>query len=515
MNKQTLLLFASLPLLAQSAAKQPNTEPQHLIAFLGDSFAAGEGAPSNTGDKWVNEPCHLSQENGRHRAAEILGALVPARRVFTSSGFKTVDDFQVKDVACTGATITEGILGPYAGINRMRPAGPGPNSIQPPQIDQIESWMKASPRNRDSVDTVVISIGGNDVGFAKIISECMNPLAGDCNDSDYLQSMMNNGNFYMPHLIGYNRLRQAFIDMDAKIREKLKPSRIILVGYPNGLRDEYGNLCDEFNENFHILPDGDGFKPSSFGGATVHVKAPESSFIETELIARINTERKSIAANLGWQFIDIQPFTRNHGFCSNKPWFNTPKTTWRDQEDFNGTAHPNATGYKVYQNFLVRELARAHGIRLTSPVTGHHEQFSFQLAKRGGGQFIGDFSDRFSGFPYTVLHHRNFVAHAKFLLDPNPSRFTEIRLEVSSTDFAFNPPASDIRVITPAGGLVQDGMIRADFNTAQYDDNDLLFIRWRFKHVPFWDPAAAPVVSYSTVAKYRVHGILPLIPAND
>jgi hypothetical protein len=513
MNKQTaLFLAATLPLLAQPSLRDP--APKHLIAFMGDSFAAGEGAPSTTGGpKWVSEPCHRSEENGRARVAELLGALVPNRTVLTANGLRTVDDFQTKDVSCTGATITSGILGPYSGISRMRPEGPGPNFVQKPQIEQIETWMSEAPRNRQSIDTLVISIGGNDVGFAQIISTCMNPLEGDCNENDHLRSVMENGNFYMPHLIGYNRLRSAFLDMERQIRERLNPKRVILVGYPTGSRDEFGELCDKFDENFHILPNGDGYSPSNFGGATVHVTADESLFIETSLISRINRERKEIATELGWQFVDIQPFTKTHGYCAAKPWFNTPKTAFAKQGDFNGTAHPNSTGYKVYENFLLREVARAHDIRINHPITGTHEQFSFTLTKRSGGTVSGNLSDRFGGFPYTMLHQRDFTAKMKYLLNPNPNVITEIRMEVSSIDFEFNPPANAIRTIIPATGLDQDGMLRADFTTNQYVDNDLIFVRWRIKHVPFWNTTAAPVTSYSTVAKFRVkHPVLPIVP---
>ena len=513
MNTQTaLLLAATLPLLAQRVALDP--APKHLIAFMGDSFAAGEGAPSTTGgDKWLSEPCHRSEENGRARAAQLLGALVPNRTVFTANGLRTIDDFQTKDVSCTGATITSGILGPYSGISRMRPEGPGPNVIQKSQIEQIETWMSQAPRNRQSIDTLVISIGGNDVGFAQIISTCMNPLEGDCHQDDHLRSIMENGNFYMPHLIGYNRLRSAFLDMERQIRERLNPKRVILVGYPTGSRDEFGQLCDKFDENFHILPNGDGYVPSNFGGATAHVTAAESLFIETSLISRINRERKEIATELGWQFVDIQSFTKTHGFCAAKPWFNTPKTAFAKQGDFNGTAHPNSTGYKVYENFLLREIARAHDIRIERPVTGTHEQFSFRLTRRGSGtQISGNLSDRFGGMPYSILHERNFTAQIKYLLNPNPARITSIRLEVSTTDFAFNP--TDVRVINPATGLDQDGMLRADFTTSQYGDNQLIFIRWRFESVPFWNTTATPTVSHSTVARFRVHSILPLIPVD-
>ena len=519
MIKHAALLIA-LPLLAQplpinTRVALQDSSPKHLIAFMGDSYASGEGAPQRGANKWDAEPCHRSEENGRYRAAQLLGSLVPSRTVVTSAGLRVVDDFQVTDVSCSGATITSGILGPYTGVERMRPEGPGPKADLKPQIDQVESWMKAAPRNRESIDTLVISIGGNDVGFAKIIATCMDPThPTNCNEDSTLQTLMNIGNPFGGTLIGYARLRQAFVDMDQKIREKLNPKRIILVAYPNGVRDEFGQLCDQYDENFSLLPIFETYVPSigALGGATVHIKAAEASFIETQLIGRVNNERRAIAADLGWQFINIQNFTKTHGYCAAQPWFNTPKTSWNNQDDFTGTAHPNAKGYKVYENFLLRELARAHDIHADANVTGNHEEFAFTLTRRGSASRVnGDSSDLFGGLPYTIQHERNFTARMKYLLNPNPDVFTNIRLEVSTTDFAFNP--TDVRVVAPSTGLIQEGMLSADFPTNAYADNQLIFVRWRLQHTPFWNATAAPETSYSTVKKYRVNGFRPLLPA--
>lgn len=143
-------LFIALPLLAQplpinNQLALQDSSPQHLIAFMGDSYASGEGAPQRGATKWASEPCHRSEENGRFRAAQLLSSLVPSRTVLTPLGLRTVDDFQFTDVSCSGATITSGIVGPYSGVERMRPDGPGPKADLKPQIDQVESWMKAAP----------------------------------------------------------------------------------------------------------------------------------------------------------------------------------------------------------------------------------------------------------------------------------------------------------------------------------------------------------------------------------
>lgn len=480
----------------------PSTVPKHLVAFMGDSYSAGEGAPAPEPARWADPGCHRSANNGRVNAATTLDLAVPNRSVIGLFGQTTVDDFHSKDVSCSGATVSGGILGGYRGVREMRPSGPAPSHNVPSQISQIEDWMKASPRNRSNIDSLVIGIGGNDVGFATAVSNCMNPIEGNCNENMGLRSLMNTGG---AGLVGFNNLREEFIRLDAQVRERLNPQRIILTSYPNGTRDEFGRLCDEHDEDFSIFTiDGNTFHPAfnSLFGATKHVNAAESGFLESSLLDRVNDLRRSIAAELGWEYIDVQEFTRTHGYCANEPWFNTPRTSWLRQADFNGAMHPNVSGYRVYEHFVLRALARAHDIRVLRAVSGNHERPAFVMVRRSDNrQTTLNYTNFLSGYHYAVSYEENFVARFKFLLNPNPSIFYEVRLEVSETDFAFNP--SSVRVIAPAQSNPQEGMIHANVSTNQYDNNQLIFVRWRFKTLPFWNLTVEPATSYSTVQRFR------------
>jgi lysophospholipase L1-like esterase len=104
---------------------KPNPIQKGYVAF-GDSFAAGFGTGTTTTD---------SCRRGEFSYPKQLNASAPA-------GI----DFQ--NIACSGAVITEIISG-------------GANS-------QIDAWI-----NPADSDIATLSIGGNDVGFSKILDACV------------------------------------------------------------------------------------------------------------------------------------------------------------------------------------------------------------------------------------------------------------------------------------------------------------------------------------------------------
>lgn len=130
-----------------------------LLVALGDSYASGEGNPRNV-DAWIASPgafdaywddaaCHRSVLGGPARAALALEQASPRTSV------------TLVDVACSGATIEQGILGPQ------------PNAAGLSQIEQVRQIVGDRP-----IDAVTISIGGNDVGFGSVLETCL--LATDC-----------------------------------------------------------------------------------------------------------------------------------------------------------------------------------------------------------------------------------------------------------------------------------------------------------------------------------------------
>src|SRR5262249_29554101 len=155
-----------------STITQVVTVKDILIISIGDSYASGEGNPleaqefdfigcrskeavwGDTGDDPDCVRCHRSVLSGPAQAALQVEQADP----HTSVTFVSF--------ACSGAQIEVGVLQPYAGIE-----GPPGTSNLPPipaQIDQVSSLAQGR-----AIDALVVSIGGNDAGFSKIIKACV------------------------------------------------------------------------------------------------------------------------------------------------------------------------------------------------------------------------------------------------------------------------------------------------------------------------------------------------------
>lgn len=128
-----------------------------LMVAMGDSYASGEGNPRNV-DAWLrdggpfisfdpywdDDPCNRSTRGAPAQAALALERASPMTSV------------TLVYVACSGATVDGGILGPQSGAGQA--------------LSQVEQVRKLI--GNESIDLVSLSIGGNDVGFTTILSAC-------------------------------------------------------------------------------------------------------------------------------------------------------------------------------------------------------------------------------------------------------------------------------------------------------------------------------------------------------
>jgi hypothetical protein len=133
---------------------------------------------------WKDERCHRSAHSGQARAALQL----------ENEDQKTSVTFL--HLACSGATIESGLIGPYNGLGYKRSVDdnkrPGDCDSEKevyvkndlghsycmlkPQIQRIQELV-----GDREIDALLVSIGGNDVNFAPIVMSCMGqePCYGD------------------------------------------------------------------------------------------------------------------------------------------------------------------------------------------------------------------------------------------------------------------------------------------------------------------------------------------------
>ena len=150
----------SAELIVRAAKKRnrlriPLTVDNILFVSMGDSYASGEGNPRNVEaflqqgsagfrPYWDDNGCNRSARGGPAQAALALENASP----------KTSVTFVY--VACSGATVRAGILGP------QRTAG---QTVS--QIEQVASII-----GDRTIDLLTMSIGGNDVGFTSLMTTC-------------------------------------------------------------------------------------------------------------------------------------------------------------------------------------------------------------------------------------------------------------------------------------------------------------------------------------------------------
>jgi lysophospholipase L1-like esterase len=258
----------------------------HRRIRWGDSYAAGPLVPIPTGEP---AGCLRSNQNYPSVVAHELG----------------VADFH--DVSCSGAT-TEDITGPQS----------VPLGTNPPQLDALAP----------DTQLVTISIGGNDIGFGDIVTECakrspLQPTGSACKDH-YTAG-------------GADELAQRIDEAAPKvarvlraIHERSPDARVLLVGYPAILPDE-GPGC------FPVVP----FSP----GDVEYLRG-----VEKELNAMLADE----AARAGVGFVDTYTPSIGHDACQ------PPGTKW--VEGLVPTApaapvHPNALGMREIGGIVADAVA--------------------------------------------------------------------------------------------------------------------------------------------------------------
>lgn len=226
---------------------------------LGDSYSSGTGTRDYT---W---------SSGCQRGPYAYPALIAAERPSTSLTF----------VACSGAK-TGDVLA---------------NQVQ---------YVTAS------TNIVTITIGGNDAGFATVVSKCAQPLVS-CNTE------ITNANTYIS-----NTLPGQLNNVYGQIKSRAPSARVVVLGYPR-----------------------------LFMGVDCNLGTFFSSDEMTKLNATADLLRNVIsarAAAYGFTFKDaIVPFT-GHAVCSSSEWLNGLSNPISD------SYHPNRSGHRYGYEAMVRSV---------------------------------------------------------------------------------------------------------------------------------------------------------------
>lgn len=318
-----------------------------LVVGLGDSYGSGEGAPDVAGGgtgstSWAQEGCHRST-----RSAQALTAL----RLEQADPHSSVTFIHL---ACSGATIPEGVVG-------SQPEPPGADRVAPTQVDKARRLAHGQ-----AIDAVLLSIGGNDVGFSEIIETCAAhrrcpytyqrafgwDLIGSTPSAFRLHDQAENDLVRLRNR--YARLARC-LSFGPRCVEAgtgrvltplgVDPSHVFVTEYPSVATSDDGSFCDD------VLG---GIADEEFEWATRVVQDGVSgtSFTynnRTSLAVSADGLNRQISGlgRLGWTpVVGFASAFVGHGYCADDHWVTQLNESLADEHAAEGTFHPNAAGYE-------------------------------------------------------------------------------------------------------------------------------------------------------------------------
>jgi lysophospholipase L1-like esterase len=153
-----------------------------------------------------------------------------------------------------------------------------------------------------STALVTVSVGGNDAGFADVITQCALPWPWSCT------THINNANTYIR-----NTLPGALNNLYGQIRTRAPNAQVVVVGYPRLFNGEECNL-----------------------GARISPSEQSALNATADLLATTTAGR---AAAYGFRFVDVRSAFTGHAVCDDVEWLNGLSNPVLE------SYHPNAAGH--------------------------------------------------------------------------------------------------------------------------------------------------------------------------
>lgn len=325
-----------------------------LIVGLGDSFASGEGNPDvpvqfdanarfnnmyprrarNDGGgnaQWMDETCHRSLYGHQLRTALQIG-IENQHAAVTFMGY-----------ACSGAGVDAGILGPQTYVDYVtqrsgdstvaRAVSGGSKDTQlrwllrelcmeKPEAND-GAWTCPGNKFRRNVDFLLLSVGGNDIGFSNLVAWTTLRDSTSSKLAKFFGATVSAGQFadnMRDNLPGsYARLAKA-IENAVPLRNgdlSFDPSRIVLSSYPDILEDEKGNVCTAGNvgEDEDLYPANQSL---DYFSSWLVVTPSRLERAHSQLEA-LHARMQDLAEDHGWTFSSrayADKAFRGHGFCA-------------------------------------------------------------------------------------------------------------------------------------------------------------------------------------------------------
>ena len=318
-KRVTGTVAAALTLLAPLAGRLPVAHaaaPSYVA--LGDSYSSGVGTRS-----------YLSDGSSCQRSVYAYPSLIAAARGYALN-FR----------ACSGAKVAD---------------------VTSTQLSALTA----------STSYVTISVGGNDAGFADVLTTCAQPAwSSNCNGAiDHAQAYIN------------GTLPASVATLYTKIRAKSPSAKVVVAGYP---RIFNGEDCNAFT----------WFSPSE-----------ETRLNQTADL--LNSKLSAAAAKAGFTYANpTQPFV-GHAVCDGTAWINglaNPVTE---------SYHPNRSGQGSGYTPLVSPKLTGATVAATAPTVSKARASAGRLTAQQRAYAARDASITAERFVLPDLHSKRVLAAAR------------------------------------------------------------------------------------------------------
>ncbi|MCB2223007.1 MAG: hypothetical protein KQH83_02435 [Actinobacteria bacterium] len=304
-----------------------------LVVAVGDSYASGDGNPERRRNgvvpaAWADGAGSLVVE-ADHAAARRSSVAWPSQLALGLERADRRSSVTFVSVAASGATIDRGLLGAQNG------------RLPRPQIDRVAGLVG----ERD-IDLLLVSIGGNDIGFSQLIAGLvdadpwLDPICYE-NDLENVWASVGDGHWDRAshliwrisdpfrlrcgterkdegaHLAGLDRLPAELDRLAAAIADRLDPPRVLVAEYPDPTGHGSGpeaRICDEIVGDAAPL-------------GLHEINRDEQRLGRSNVLDPLNAALEAAAAGHGWTYIDgvVEAFTDGHGYCAEWPAY-APET---------------------------------------------------------------------------------------------------------------------------------------------------------------------------------------------
>ncbi len=334
--------------LVDSSRRQLNNAASLIEDLIGGAQAT-----------WQDDVCHRSLRSSTVQFARRLQQENPHKAV------------SLINVSCSGASINKGLLAPHRGKDS--------------QIDQLKTALAGQ-----KADILLLSIGGNDVGFTKVLRTCallpkcyeFSGVSGqaltqesegidfttDINDQcalvlwdkfadattidyylneclafldvDSLLEVPQASEVVLPKLAALPQSLQALaVELDQVVENS---DDVYVIEYLDPTKDEAGVHCGY-----------DRWLERQFPG----LSREEMTWADEAVLQQLNATLASAASLNNWNYIGgIYENTRLHGYCSTDTWIQRLQDSFYVQGDAAGVMHPNDRGQAFIADVMYRAI---------------------------------------------------------------------------------------------------------------------------------------------------------------